>query len=139
MALFPIRLNRIKTNFEVLVHLQENNPRNVLNDNLVATAVNVSKGGACLIFPKIFLNGVHLFFSTLRNDTHTLILRCTNSTQETNGGYTILAQSVWMDSHDMDDGPAFKVGVRFIEKQKDLYDSLKKVGYSNQIHDAPLE
>lgn len=126
MAPFPFRPHRINTNIEIKVRLQENNPENIFEDEVIATAINVSKGGACLIFPRIFINGVHLFFSTLRDDTHSLVLHYADNESNSKEEFTISAQSVWMDSIDREDGPGFKVGVRFTNQQNTLYDSLKK-------------
>lgn len=108
------------------MRLQENKPTRILKDEIIATTINVSRSGACLILPKIFLNGVHLFFSTLRDDTHSLILHYGVNNPDPDKDFTVNAQSIWMDSLDSEEEGGFKVGVRFTDRQDDLYKSLKK-------------
>lgn len=125
MPSFPLKKKRIETDLEFRVRLLENSPEKILDGEITATAINFSEGGACLIFPKVFFEKTHLFFSTLRSNTHTLILESGNSLQfEEN--FQIYAQSIWMNSCEYKNSRAFKVGVQFQNKQKLLFNFLKK-------------
>ncbi len=129
MAAFPLRQNRINTDLELKVRLKENSQDKILKGEVSATVINISKGGACLVLPQILIDRTHLFFSTLRSDahtTHTLVLEASQEA-ELELEFPIYAKSIWMDSNPHDSRVVFKVGIQFLAKQKELYESLKKI------------
>ncbi len=107
------------------VGLQDIQTGTILPGLITATVINFSPQGACLIVPKMTIDGKHLFYNTLNSDSHYLRL----SSQDQNGiaeEFTIAARSVWMDVCDYQGKPAFKIGIHFLDNQKDLYNLLKE-------------
>ena len=124
MVSFAFRTPRIETNIPVWLRLQENGTGQLHPGTASASIINISKTGACLHIPKIFINGKHLFFVTL-NSTHTMTLQSQEDTKEI-GTFNIPAQSVWMDSYEHQDRLYFKIGVCFTAPQKKLFEKIKK-------------
>ena len=125
MSVFPFRPPRIETSLPSYVQLQETSSGQPLSPKADATIVNVSTGGACLVVSQLILDKKHLFYDTLDSDTCNLLLR-TGKTDCTSETFTISARSVWMDSCDFNGKPAFKIGVSFLQKQKELFTEIKK-------------
>ena len=106
------------------VGLQDIQTGTVLPGLLSTTVINFSPQGACLIVPRMTIDGRHLFYNTLNSDSHNLLLY----SQEKNGieeEYTIAARSVWMDVCEYQGKPAFKIGIHFLADQKELYNLFK--------------
>lgn len=125
MSVFPFRPPRIETSLPSFVQLQETNSGQPLSAKANATIVNVSAGGACLVVSQLILDKLHLFYDSLDSDTCHLLLR-TGKPGEDSETFTITARSVWMDSCDFNGKPAFKIGVSFFQKQKELFAQIKK-------------
>jgi hypothetical protein len=125
MVSFAFRDSRIETNIPVFLRLQENGTEHLHPGSVSATIVNISKSGACLFIPKLFINGKHLFFATL-NSTHTMTLQSEENTGKIEI-FNISAQSVWMDSYKHDNHLCFKVGVCFTNPQKKLFQNVKDI------------
>lgn len=123
MVSFAFRAPRIETNIPVFLRLQENDTEHLHPGSVSATMVNISKSGACLLIPKLLINGKHLFFATL-NSTHIMILQSEEITGNTKK-FNISAQSVWMDSCKHDNRLCFKVGICFTTPQKKLFQNIK--------------
>jgi hypothetical protein len=83
------------------------------------TVINFSPEGACLIVPTLSISGKHLFYSTLNSDSYNLLLYFDgiHDTEEV----IIAARSVWMDACEHRGKSAFKIGIRFMHNQKNLY------------------
>ena len=124
MGVFKFRTSRIDTVIGMSVRLQQKKNQNVLPGILPATIITLSPRGACLIFPKLLVNGQHLFFDTLDSDVFNLMLCTEGESGEAVGG-SIAAQSVWMDSCEYKGCPAFKVGVQFLVEQKTFFNLFK--------------
>lgn len=125
MVSFAFRDPRIETNIPVCLRLQENGTEHLHPGTANATIVSISKSGACLFIPKLFINGKHLFFTTL-NSTHTMILQSEENTGKIKT-FNISAQSVWMDSYEHDNRLCFQVGVCFTPPQKKLFQNIKDI------------
>ena len=127
MIFFSPRLLRLKLEYRVGVRLQDNKKGELLPASCSGVIVNISQEGACLVLSKMLLEGRHLFFSTLNNEHHHLVLLIENPTlgDET---FIISARSVWMDSCHYKEAPAFKIGLRFHDRQKKLLQLFKKLG-----------
>jgi hypothetical protein len=91
-----------------------------LSDLISTTVINFSPQGACIILPKLTINGKHLFYSTLNSDSYNLLLYFYGQDGIENE-LTIAARSVWMDTCEHHEKLAFKIGVRFLHNQKGLY------------------
>lgn len=129
MVSFAFRDPRIDTHIPVVLRIQENGTKQLHPGSVSATIVNISKSGACLVLPKLLINGKHLFFTTL-NSTHTLLLQYKENTEKIKI-CDIFAQSVWMDSYKDDNRLCFKIGICFTSPQKRLFQSIKDMGISN--------
>lgn len=106
------------------VGLQDIETGQTLPGQLSATVINLSPEGACLVLPKLIFEGKHLFYATLDSDQFNLLL-CPEKDGAEIANSGITAQSIWMDSCEYHDQPAFKVGIRFHKKQKELLRLLK--------------
>ncbi len=124
MAPFPFRETRIESNLPIWLGLQTITSQQVHPGKVEATIINVSKGGACLITPKLLVEGKHFFFSSL-NSNHSLLLESHDS-EGALGDFSLTARSVWMDSCQHMDKQFFKVGVSFLSPQKQFFDAVKK-------------
>ena len=125
MFSFAFRAPRIETNIPVFLRLQENGTEHLHPGSVSATMVDISKSGACLLIPKLLINGKHLFFATL-NSTHVMILQSEENTGKIKK-FNISAQSVWLDSYKHDNRMCFQVGVCFTTPQKKLFQNVKDV------------
>lgn len=125
MVSFAFKTPRIETNIPVFLRLQENGTEHLHPGSVSATMVDISKSGACLLIPKLLINGKHLFFATL-NSTHVMILQSEENTGNIKK-FNISAQSVWMDSYKHDNRMCFQVGVCFTTPQKELFQNVKDI------------
>lgn len=91
-----------------------------LSGLISTTVINFSPDGACLILPKLLVSGKHLFYSTLNSDSYNLLLYFEDP-HDTEEELIIAARSVWMDTCEHHGKPAFKIGIRFVHNQKNLY------------------
>lgn len=124
MVSFSFRETRLESQLPVWLRLQANGSQELHPGKVEATIINVSKGGACLLIPKLLIDGKHLFFTTL-NSSHTLLLQPHGSLNEIDE-FSISAKSVWMDSCEHLNQQFFKVGISFTTPQKDFFESIKK-------------
>jgi hypothetical protein len=120
MVRFFFRSDRIERKLIMNVGLQDMHTGIALPELLPTTVINFSPEGACLILSKLTINNMHLFYETLNNDSHYLLLYPEDRNDADNQSI-ITARSVWMDSFEYMDKPAFKVGIRFLQNQKELY------------------
>ena len=126
MIFFPSRLLRLETEHRVKIALQEWGRGDLLpGEPLGGVMVSISQGGACLVLSKILLGGRHLFFSTLNNDQYNLVLLLA-PLKAGDEDFAIPARSVWMDSCFYKRQPAFKIGLSFHERQKQLFRLFKR-------------
>jgi hypothetical protein len=129
MVPFLFRPNRIKLHLIMRVGLQDMHTGIPLPGLITTTVINFSPQGACLVLPKLTINGNHLFYETLNSDSYNLLLH----PGELNGvedGSTIAARSIWMDTCEHMDKPAFKIGIDFLHNQKELFKLLKQSSQS---------
>lgn len=125
MAPFLFRFDRIEHELAMGVGMQETHTGTPLPGLLAALVLNFSPQGGCLILPKLVIEGKHIFYTTLDNDDYNLLLYC----QRQDGleeNMTIAARPVWLDSSEYNKRAVFKIGVQFLESQKELYKQLKR-------------
>lgn len=125
MIIFSPRLVRLESECRVGLKLQKSESGDFVPGLRSGNMVNISQGGACLVLSQILLEGKHLFFSTLDSDQYNLVLLIDNR-EFSEQSFAIPASSVWMDSCHYENAPAFKVGLCFHEKQKELFQVFKK-------------
>ncbi len=87
--------------------------------------VNISKEGACIVLQKMLISGNHLFFTTLNDERHCLVLSI-DTPMEKVKPLMVMASPVWMDGCHYNEQPAFKVGLCFQEKQHELFSFFKE-------------
>jgi hypothetical protein len=125
MAPFLFRSHRIEHHLIMRVGLQDMHTSISLPALITTTVINFSPQGACLLLPKLAINGKHLFYETLNSDSYNLLLH----PGDVNGAedeFTIAARSIWMDSCEHMGKPTFKIGIRFLQNQKELYKLFKQ-------------
>ncbi len=125
MSFFSSRPLRLGSEPRVRVSLQDTISGERLPGSCVGVMVNISQGGACLVLTKMLLEGRHLFFSTLNNESYHLVLLIENP-ELRDEIFTVSARSVWMDSCHYQNTAAFKVGLCFHDRQKELFQLFKK-------------
>lgn len=125
MHVFPFRPPRVETSLPTSVQLQETSSGQPLSASANATIVNFSARGASLVVSQLILDKLHLFYDTLDSETCNLLLR-TGETEKGRETFNISARSEWMDSCDFNGKPAFKIGVSFLQQQKQLFALIKK-------------
>ena len=125
MSFFFSKLLRVDSEYRVGVSLQDNESGALLPGSCFGVMVDISEGGACLVLTRMLLEGKHLFFSTLDKELNRLVLLIENpkSRDET---FVIHARSVWMDSCRYQNTDAFKIGLCFHDRQKELFQLFKK-------------
>lgn len=125
MVPFLFRPHRIELHLMMRVGLQDMHTGIPLPGLITTTVINFSPQGACLVLPKLTINGNHLFYETLNSDSYNLLLY-----PEGRDGFDeelmIAARSIWMDTCEHMDKPAFKIGIHFLHDQKELYKLLKQ-------------
>ncbi len=110
----------------MLVGLQDIHSHEALPGQISTTVVNFSPEGACLIIPKLAIDGKHLFFDTLNSEFYNLVLFFEDQNDENHTKVAISARPIWMDTCEYQSKPAFKVGIRFLFKQDRLFRDLQK-------------
>lgn len=125
MAIFSSRPLRLESECRVRISLQESKSGECLPGSCSGTMVNISQGGGCLVLSQMLLEGKHLFFSTLNSDRYHLALQIDNP-ESSDESFEVSARSVWMDSCQYKEEPAFKVGLSFHDNQKKLFRLFKR-------------
>lgn len=125
MIFFSPRPLRLESEYTVTIGLQERQSGLCLPGKCCGVILDISEGGVCLVLTQILLEGKHLFFSTLDSARYHLVLGVANphSVEES---FVISARSVWMDSCHYKKLPAFKVGICFVDRQKNLFRLFKR-------------
>jgi len=126
MAAFFFRSPRIDQDLAMRVGLQDIHSHEPLPGQIPTTVVNFSPDGACLIIPKVAIDGKHLFFDTLNSELYNLVLFFEDENDENHAKIAISARPIWMDACEYQDKPAFKIGIRFLFKQDRLFKNLQK-------------
>ena len=123
MSIFAIRSRRIPLVLAVEMFLQSKKFGGVLSsESSPGILKSVSKKGASIICNKMMLDGKHIFFNTQPGtDTYLLI---TGLPEDFPVG-SVLATTVWMDSCIYEERPSFKLGVQFLQEEKELFTYLK--------------
>ncbi len=124
MVAFPFKKTRLSSNIPIWLSLQANSNQELHPGRIEATIINISKSGACLLTPKLMIDGRHLFFTTL-NSSNSLVLQSHESI-DTIDDFSFTARSIWMDSCQHMDQHFFKVGVCFTTPQNQFFSIIKK-------------
>lgn len=123
MKLFKTRSQRISIDIAARIYLQDKEDGSLSSNWQKGQVVTFSKDGASIIVDKIVLDGQHLFFAAQQQAEKLLFL--SHLENETRDDQQLTAEAIWMDSCTYNDKSAFKIGLRFIDDQKDLFESLK--------------
>ena len=125
MSPFFFRSDRLEHDLKMRVGLQDMHGEQSLSGLLTTTVINFSPEGACLVIPKLAIDGKHLFFDTLHSNDYALVLFSEELGKDSDQP-AITAESIWMDSCLYQNKPAFKIGIRFLHKQDQLFKNLKR-------------
>lgn len=95
-----------------------------------------SEEGGCLLLSRLIVDGKHIFFSTLNSERYHLVIGFDQlaSSEHQDG---VVARSIWMDSRRRKDSTVFKMGIRFLNRQKDLFNQLRDSQYKNRYPHHP--
>ena len=107
------------------IGLQDPGSGTALPGLLSATVINFSRWGAGLILPTLTLGDRHVFYETLNSEDFALLLYPEGLAAEEEIP-PIAARSIWMNSCEGREQPAFTIGIQFLDDQKRLYKLLKK-------------
>lgn len=129
MGSFFFRSDRLEHDLTMRVGLLDMHVQKSLPGLITTTVINFSPEGACLVMPKVAIDGKHLFFDTLHSNDYALVL-FSEEQEEDNDQFAITAESIWMNSCLYQDKPAFKIGIRFLHKQDQLFKNLKRKSQS---------
>ncbi len=123
MELFRLLSKRISLELPVNVFLQHKRTGKISQHHTTGTIVNLSKAGACVVFDKVILDGDHLFFTAQEQSENNLYLTDFSTDEEVVSD--VVATAVWMDGCTYHHKPSFKIGVKFLGAQKELFSTLK--------------
>ena len=123
MSFFSIRSPRIPVLIPVEIYLQERGSESITHSSLSGNIIKISRGGACIVVEKIILDGEHLFFTTQEKSENYLFLA---SADKEIASLDALGKSIWMDGFTFREKPSFKIGLQFLEEQKDFFNYCKK-------------
>ncbi len=123
MGFFSIRSQRIPVLIPVEIYLQNRISDNKTETCLFGNIVKISKGGACVVVEKIILDGDHLFFTTQEKSENYLVVA---GAEENVADLNALCKSIWMDGFTYKEKPSFKIGLQFLEEQKEFFNYCKK-------------
>jgi hypothetical protein len=122
MDLFRLWSQRISIELPVHVFLQHKKTGKRSSHFAVGTIVNLSKDGACVIFNQVIVDGSHLFFTAQEQAENNLYLTDFSTDEDVSD---VTATAIWMDGCTYQQRPSFKIGVKFLGKQKELFSTLK--------------
>ena len=111
--------------FTTHIHLQKKENGKKSTNCYQGTVIKISKTGACVVVDKVVLDGQHLFFNAQQQAENWLYLS-NFSLNIADGNDHLTAEAIWMDTCSFKNKSAFKIGIRFTEEKKELFDFLKK-------------
>jgi hypothetical protein len=115
---------RLETIINVSVSLQDGVTGEVHPAVLDGVITECSERSARLQLPKLMVEGKHVFFSTLQNERYHLLLDF-EPLAENDQPTEIAARSVWMDTDPQNNRTVFYMGIRFLERQRELIEMLR--------------
>jgi len=124
MPLFLPRARRIATETTVEVHLVATADGQILAGPVVGVLCDISVNGACIEIESPLVSGRHLFYDTLHDDSCCLVVEGVVVSRQTST-FSVAACSIWMNGTDEERPPGFRIGLRFIEPQKQLFRRFK--------------
>jgi hypothetical protein len=124
MMFFKIRSPRVSVEIPISIFLKDRDSGVISRESLSGVLVQLSKGGARAVVSKVMLDGNHIFFSTLEHKRFYLYIPSFSIGNQ--GKYELNAISAWMDSCIFDGQPSFKIGMNFLDQQKELFALVKK-------------
>lgn len=126
MRLFLSREQRILTDIAITILLCEQSSDKVVAEPVVGTLCNISTGGACVELASPLSSGYHLFYQTLKTERFFLLLKGVVPSERASV-FSVIATSVWMKSAEEERPPGFQIGMKFREKQAQLFREFKRI------------
>lgn len=124
MVFFKMRSPRVSVEIPITIFLKDRNSGVLSKESLAGVLVQLSPKGARVVVQKVMLGGDHIFFSSQEKNRFYLCIP--ELSIENQGEYEINAISVWMDGCVFDGNPSFKIGINFLDQQKELFALVKK-------------
>ena len=106
---------RIAIDQNIDLFLYDRNKDSPLTGQVTASLLNLSKQGARLKFPQVFIDGKHLFYTALHSPTIFLSLVFRSVEGDPEKITTLLARPVWLDRDMEDSTMPFRMGVQFVD------------------------
>ena len=98
----------------------------VLAGPVTGVLCNISKMGACIEVESPLASGHHFFYETLNNSTRSLVVEGVVPSKEPSQ-FSVAAFSVWMNGTEEERPPGFRIGLRFHERQAQLFRRFKRL------------
>jgi len=117
---------RITTDTAVEVLLVAAAGGRVLAGPVMGILCNISEMGACIEVESPLASGRHLFYETLNDTTCSLVVEGVVPSKDPSQ-FSVIAFSVWMNGTDEDRPPGFRIGLRFRERQPQLFRLFKRL------------
>ncbi len=105
---------RISTQQDVELYLYNKSNNSQLTGRVTALLLDLSKQGAGLKFPRVLIDGKHLFYAALDSDTIFIIIVFRSTDNDPEQVAPLLARPVWFDRDMEDSVMPFRMGVQFI-------------------------
>lgn len=124
MRSFFTRTQRITTDIDITILLQDARNGEVLAGPVAGTLRNISEGGACVEVSMLLISGFHLFYQTLNTDAFSLLLQGEIPSKKA-AKFSVAATSVWMIPVEEGRASGFQIGVQFRDRQPQLLREFK--------------
>ena len=127
---FFLKPAKIDGNLEVSIGLQDIYTGKIESAITRGILTDCSEEGGCLVLPRLLVDGKHIFFTTLNSERYHLVIGF-DLFEEQDQDIEVTARSIWMDSRRRKNRTEFKLGIRFLDKQKNLFSQLQEWHQSN--------
>jgi len=107
---------RISTQQDVDLYLYDRSNDSQLTGPVTALLLDLSKQGAGLKFPQVFIDGKHLCYAALDSDTVFIAIVFPPTDDDPEKTTTLLARPVWFDRDMEDSAMPFRMGVHFVNQ-----------------------
>ena len=125
MRMFLPRARRIPCDLASEVALVDPEGKRLLAGPVPAVLCNISESGCCIEMTSPLVAGRHLFYETLANGACLLRLQVLEI-QAHRLDCMLLARSVWMAGVDEERPPGLRIGLQFLEPQRDLVRQIRR-------------
>ncbi len=118
-----------------MVILRNHRKGDDMTEPVTGIMCNVSEAGGCLELPTPLASGHHLFYRTLRSRTTCLVIEGAEIIGD-RPEFSVQATSLWMRGPEPGGPSGFRIGIRFKNRQKDLFRQVVKKVYRADIEQS---